>query len=627
MAAINKNFVIKNGLEVNTNLIFADIITDKVGIGTTNPQYTLHVSGGIGVTNLYVSGVSTFVGFSTFNDYVDIQDGLRVIGVSTFVGFSTFNDYVNIQDGLRVIGVSTFAGITTVTGTTLFTKQLNVSGVSTFAGITTVTGTTLFTKQLNVSGVSTFVGFSTFNDYVDIQDGLNVTGAGGTFTTLNSTNGTITNLTGTSGTITTFNSTNGTITNLTGTSGTITTFNSTNGTITNLTGTSGTITTFNSTNGTITNLTGTSGTITTFNSTNGTITNLTGTSGTITTFNSTNGTITNLTGTAATITTLRSTTGNFTTGYIVTGVTTNFTSTNGTITNLTGTAATIGTVRINSGIITASSGIVTYYGDGSKLTGVISGAGVGVATAGGTVGTGATLLDFRGAGISTVTVASGIATINITGGGGGSSVSISSVAPSSPTNGNLWYNIDYGRTFIYYDEVALGIGLTAVWVDAAPFNVGIITSLTNVSFNPGSASSPSIYFVGDVQTGFFSPALGNITFVSAGSSVLNVNANGIVVTGVTTSTDFNSSSDASLKKDIVTIPNGLELVEKLRGVNFTWIADDRPSTGVIAQEVEEVLPQIVGGDVHKAVNYNGLIGVLIEAVKELSAEVKKLKDC
>jgi len=287
--------------------------------------------------------------------------------------------------------------------------------------------------------------------------------------------------------------------------------------------------------------------------------------------------------------------------------------------------STFGNIVLNPvGIITAVSGIVTYYGDGSKLTGVIS--GVGINTAGGNVGYGATLLDFRGAGISTVTVTSGIATINITGGGGGASVSISTVAPVSPVAGDLWYNNNLGRTFIYYDEVAAGIGATAVWVDAAPFNVGVITSLTNVSFNPGSASSPSIYFIGDVQTGFFSPALGEITFVSAGSSVLNVNANGIVVTGVTTSTDFNSSSDASLKKDIVTIPNGLELVEKLRGVNFTWIADDRPSAGVIAQEVEEVLPQIVGGDVHKAVNYNGLIGVLIEAVKELSAEVKELKD-
>ena len=59
MAVINKNFVIKNGLEVNNDLVFANAVTDKVGIGTTNPQYTLHVNGGIGATSLYVTGITT----------------------------------------------------------------------------------------------------------------------------------------------------------------------------------------------------------------------------------------------------------------------------------------------------------------------------------------------------------------------------------------------------------------------------------------------------------------------------------------------------------------------------------------------------------------------------------------
>ena len=65
------------------------------------------------------------------------------------------------------------------------------------------------------------------------------------------------------------------------------------------------------------------------------------------------------------------------------------------------------------GVVTATA----FYGDGSNLSNIIS--GVGIATEGGSVGTGATVLDFRGAGISTVTVSSGIATINIEGGGGG----------------------------------------------------------------------------------------------------------------------------------------------------------------------------------------------------------------
>ena len=58
--AVDKNFVVKNGLEVNTDLILANAVTNQVGIATTVTKYTLHVNGGIGATNLSVTGVSTF---------------------------------------------------------------------------------------------------------------------------------------------------------------------------------------------------------------------------------------------------------------------------------------------------------------------------------------------------------------------------------------------------------------------------------------------------------------------------------------------------------------------------------------------------------------------------------------
>jgi hypothetical protein len=58
--AVQKNFVVQNGIEVNKNLIFANSNSGKVGIATTNVQYTLHVNGGIGATDLKVTGVGTF---------------------------------------------------------------------------------------------------------------------------------------------------------------------------------------------------------------------------------------------------------------------------------------------------------------------------------------------------------------------------------------------------------------------------------------------------------------------------------------------------------------------------------------------------------------------------------------
>lgn len=89
--------------------------------------------------------------------------------------------------------------------------------------------------------------------------------------------------------------------------------------------------------------------------------------------------------------------------------------------------------------------------------------------------------------------------------------------------------------------------------------------------------------------------------------------------------DFNSTSDENLKENIQIVENPLDTLHQLRGVTFDWKTTNKPSIGVIAQEIEKVLPQLVNEGNHKSVNYNGLIGILIEAVKELSAEVQELK--
>jgi hypothetical protein len=92
-----------------------------------------------------------------------------------------------------------------------------------------------------------------------------------------------------------------------------------------------------------------------------------------------------------------------------------------------------------------------------------------------------------------------------------------------------------------------------------------------------------------------------------------------------TATDFNSTSDISLKENVQVVQNPIDIVSQLRGVTFDWKNNSKSSIGVIAQELQKVLPQLVNEGEVKSVNYNGLIGVLIEAVKELSAEVQELK--
>ncbi len=98
-----------------------------------------------------------------------------------------------------------------------------------------------------------------------------------------------------------------------------------------------------------------------------------------------------------------------------------------------------------------------------------------------------------------------------------------------------------------------------------------------------------------------------------------------VISGIITCRDLNSTSDINLKENIQSIENPIDIVNDLRGVRFEWKENHNPSFGVIAQELEQVLPELVNGDNPKTVNYNGLIGVLIEAVKEQQKQINELK--
>ena len=221
--AVNKNFVVKNGLEVATDVILANASTKNVGIGSTQPTLTLDVRGGIGATDLQVTGFSTFtddiqVGASGSVFYVSNSNNF--VGVGTSVPAYTLEvrgpvstgvtalyvrgdmrvtgdinldditlddasiDNLTVLDTLTVAGIVTLAssgGITTAGGQVYVDTDLNVGGASTFTGAADfnndvdIDGHTEL-DNLNVSGFSTFVGFSTFNDYVFIQDGLNVAG-------------------------------------------------------------------------------------------------------------------------------------------------------------------------------------------------------------------------------------------------------------------------------------------------------------------------------------------------------------------------------------------------------------------------------------------------------------------
>ena len=100
----------------------------------------------------------------------------------------------------------------------------------------------------------------------------------------------------------------------------------------------------------------------------------------------------------------------------------------------------------------------------------------------------------------------------------------------------------------------------------------------------------------------------------------------IRVSGIVTAGDFNSTSDRKLKTNIKTIENPIEKVLQISGVSFNWKESGKATMGVIAQEVELVLPELVSDTDPKTVNYNGLIGLLIECVKDQQRQIDELKN-
>ena len=171
--------------------------------------------------------------------------------------------------------------------------------------------------------------------------------------------------------------------------------------------------------------------------------------------------------------------------------------------------------------------------------------------------------------------------------------------------------------------------------------------ITATSFDSGISTS-------GVSTGSIVGTLGQIDVLSGINSSFQVKlADGLVlpgtleVTGITTLGDggadtfvggdltvtgkvraakYSTVSDERLKKDIRKIDSPLEVLAGIEGVIFNWIEDNSRDVGLIAQDVERALPQAVQeiNDV-KSVNYNGVIGLLVEAVKELSAENQMLR--
>jgi hypothetical protein len=152
---------------------------------------------------------------------------------------------------------------------------------------------------------------------------------------------------------------------------------------------------------------------------------------------------------------------------------------------------------------------------------------------------------------------------------------------------------------------------------------GRITSASNVSVTTGTTISDDTTTNASRYLTFTSASSGSISSAVVSTTKLFFNPS----TGLLTSTDYNSSSDKRLKKSIKTVSSALDKVEALRGVTFTWKDSNTQAIGMIAQEVQEVLPEVVttDDDGYMGIKYTNVIGVLVEAIKELKAEFETYK--
>jgi hypothetical protein len=232
-----------------------------------------------------------------------------------------------------------------------------------------------------------------------------------------------------------------------------------------------------------------------------------------------------------------------------------------------------------------------------------------------------------------------------------------SAPAGSSTTGNLVIATDATGTYNSIEFYVGGFNSAKGTSDLTIRNIGSSTSTTNGTVQiagglavAGNAYSSSVYTNGlfyaanglPFSTGSSGATITNdtttsnthyilFTTQSSGSlTVANTSNTGLTFvpsTGTLGATIFQSLSDENQKTNIQIIDNAMDITENLRGVTFDWKDNGLPSAGLIAQDVEKWLPQLINSNGEsKTLNYNGVIGVLVEAIKDLNNRVKELEN-
>lgn len=288
------------------------------------------------------------------------------------------------------------------------------------------------------------------------------------------------------------------------------------------------------------------------------------------------------------------------TSVAVSGGTTGLTTSGGPVT-------TSGTITLAGTLAVANGGTgQTSYTDGQLLIGNTSTGGLSKATL--TAGSNIT-----------ITNAGGSITISATGGGG--SGTVTSVAASGGSTGLTFSGspITTSGTLTLGGTLAVASGGTgATSASGARLNLDVPSTTgggasgtwgINISGSAASATSAT------------TASTANALNSSNSYSMVNLTASG----SITASGNVTAYSDERLKADLVRIDNALDKVDALTGYVFTRTDTGARQTGLIAQDVQKVLPEAVEQDYYLSVAYGNLAGLLVEAIKELRADIIELR--
>ena len=226
----------------------------------------------------------------------------------------------------------------------------------------------------------------------------------------------------------------------------------------------------------------------------------------------------------------------------------------------------------------------------------------------------------------------------------GGHTKLSGIATGAEVNQNAFSTFDLGT---YSSGGAGGTDITAdskttemklqFWFDSFDVAVNNNANIKTGTVRLKSDQTDNIYSVGktgSAEVSLHMATSGYADFKTAGTTYTRITSAGKIQANDDIIA-FSSAvgSDIKLKENVQVVEGALEKVSQLEGVTFDWKDKSKGSSaGVIAQNVEEVLPSAVaevddlnGGDSHKVVNYNQLSALFIEAIKELKEENKELR--